>query len=90
MMNMIREKVKKFLKEALETTETGEEIRVIGIEPEGTSWIVEAEVVERDLTLPGYRLFEKKRYVVKLNGELEFSSYKQVKHKKTEEEEEEV
>jgi C4-type Zn-finger protein len=88
MMNMIREKVKKFLKEALEATEDAEEIRVIGIEPIGNSWIAEAEVVERNRTLPGYRVFEKKRYLVKLNGELEFSSYKQVKSKKTEEEEE--
>lgn len=86
MINVIREKVKKFLKEALEVTETGEEIRVIGIENTNGGWIAEAEAIEKDLTLPGLRVFEKKHYVVKLNSDLEVSSYKRVKSKMEEEE----
>jgi hypothetical protein len=79
MINAVREKVKIFLRETLDATELGEEVRVIGIENADGGWIAEAEVVERDLTLPGYRVFEKKRYIVILNDELEITSYKQVK-----------
>jgi hypothetical protein len=85
MINEVREKVKKFLIESLNDNEISEEIRVIGIENISGGWIAEAEVVEKDLTFPGYRVFEKKYYVVKLNKELEVSSYKQVKNKRDEE-----
>lgn len=78
MINAVKEKVKKFLTEALGAKEISEEIRVIGIDNANGVWTVEAEVIERDLTLPRYRVFEKKRYVVKLTGDLEVSSYKQV------------
>ncbi len=80
MMNVVREKVKKFLIETLEA----EEIRVIGIDHANGVWTAEAEVLERNLTLPSHRVFEKKRYVVKLTDDLEVSSYKQVKDKKEE------
>jgi hypothetical protein len=79
MINVVREKVKKFLIEALGVEETGEDIRVIGVEHANAVWTVEVEVIERDLTLPRYRVFEKKRYIVKLTEDLEISSYKQVK-----------
>jgi hypothetical protein len=80
MMNVVREKVKRFLTETLEA----EEIRVIGIDHANSVWTAEAEVLERNLTLPSHRVFEKKRYVVKLTDDLEVSSYKQVKDKKEE------
>ncbi len=80
MVNVVREKVKRFLTETLEA----EEIRVIGIEHANGVWTAEAEVLERNLTLPSHRVFEKKRYVVKLTDDLEVSSYKQVKDKKEE------
>jgi hypothetical protein len=82
MMDAIIEKVKNFLIEAL----AAEEIRVIGIDHANGVWTVEAEVLERNLTLPSYRVFEKKRYVVKLTDDLEVSSYKQVKDKEKKEE----
>ena len=85
-INVIREKVKKFLKETLEDIENSEEIRVIGIEATDNSWTAEAEVIEKNLMLPEYRVFEKKHYLVKLNSDLEVSSYKQVKSKTEEEE----
>ena len=77
MVNVVREKVKRFLTETLEA----EEIRVIGIEHANGVWTAEAEVLERNLTLPSHRVFEKKRYVVKLTDDLEVSSYKQVTDK---------
>lgn len=79
MINAVREKVKKFLIEALGVKETSEEIKVIGIDNANGVWTVEAEVIERDLTLPRYRVFEKKRYIVKLTNDLEISSYKQMR-----------
>lgn len=82
MMNAVREKVKKFLLDTLGSKEIAEEIRVIGIDQANGVWTAEAEVVERNLTLPRYRVFEKKRYIVKLTDDLEVSSYKQVKDNK--------
>ena len=87
MMNAVREKVKKFLLDALGSKEIAEEIRVIGIDQANGVWTAEAEVVERNLTLPRYRVFEKKRYIVKLTDDLEVSSYKQVKDNKDRKEE---
>ena len=79
MINAVREKVKKFLIEALGAKEISEEIRVIGIDNANGNWTAQAEVVERNLALPGHRVFEKKHYIVKLTGDLEVFSYKQVK-----------
>lgn len=77
LITTIREKAKKFLQDTLEIKDADEEIRIIGVNKANEDWIVEAEVVERNFALPGHRVFEKKQYVVKLNGELEISSYKQ-------------
>lgn len=82
MINAVREKVKKSLTEAL----GAEEIRVISIENASGIWIAEAEVVERNLTLPRHLLYEKKRYIVKLTEDLEVLCYKQVKNNEDEEE----
>jgi hypothetical protein len=76
MINAVSERVKEFLREALDA----KEVRIIGVDKPDTSWIVEAEVVEKDLTLPGYNVFEKKHYIVRLNGDLEISSYRQLKN----------
>jgi hypothetical protein len=86
MINVVREKVKNFLRETLDTEEISEDIRVIGIDNTNGVWTAEAEVIERNLTLPGYRVFEKKRYIVKLTDDLEISSYKQVKEGRDREE----
>ena len=88
MMNAVREKVKLFLTEALGATEIGEEIRVIGIDNANGVWTADAEVLERNLSLPQYQVFEKKHYIVKLTADLEVSSYKQVKKRNSDSEEE--
>jgi hypothetical protein len=58
-------------------------IRVIRVDTIGNEWIAEAEVVEKNQYLasikPEYRVFERERYLVKLNADLEVSSYKRVK-----------
>jgi hypothetical protein len=87
MINAVREKVKTFLKETLDANELGEEVRIIAIENADSGWIAEAEVVERDLTLPGYRVFEKKYYIVILADDLEVTSYKQVRNERDRERE---
>jgi hypothetical protein len=77
-INAVREKAKEFLRVTLLMEGFGEEIRIIGIESTDSGWIAEAEVIERDLTLPGPRVFDRKYYIVKLTGDLEVSSFKQV------------
>ncbi len=86
MINVVREKVKHFLEEALAIKEVGEDIRITGITNSIDGWIAEAEVVERSRTLPGHRVFERKYYTVKLNTELEIYAYKQRENKETQEE----
>ena len=46
MINAVREKVKKFLIEALGSKEISEEIRVIGIDNANGNWTAQAEVVD--------------------------------------------
>ncbi|GHO80841.1 hypothetical protein KSD_86120 [Ktedonobacter sp. SOSP1-85] len=75
----IRDRTKKFLREALEAKELGEEIKIIGIDKTEDGWVAQAEVAERNIALPGHAVFEKKYYVVKLDSELEVVSFKQVK-----------
>lgn len=88
MMDNVREKVKKFLVDALGgSKEITGDIRIIGIEHANGIWTAEAEVIERNLALPRYRVFDKRRYIVKLTNDLEVSSYKQVKDDKDRQEE---
>lgn len=79
MISEITDKVKEFLKETLDA----KAIRVIRIDNVGHDWIAEAEVAEKNQYLasikPEYRVFEKERYLIKLNADLEVSSYKRVK-----------
>jgi len=76
MITEIRDTVKKFLKETIEA----EGIRIITIEKVDDGWVAEAEVAEINHYLasikPEYRVFEKEHYVIKLNADLEISSYK--------------
>jgi len=76
MISEVREKVKKFLKEAL----GAEGIKIVMVEKDDAGWVAEAEVVEVNQYLasikPDYRVFEKELYIVKLDTKLEVSSYK--------------
>ena len=80
MIDEVREKVKHFLKETLEVNEIGEDIKIIGIVKSSSGWVAEAEVVEKDRTLPAHRVFSKRNYVVKLSSDLDVYSYQQVKN----------
>jgi hypothetical protein len=80
MINGMIDKVKQFLREALEMKESSENVRVIGITKANRGgWIAEAEVVERSHKLPGHRVFDTKCYIVKLNPDQEIYAYKQLK-----------
>lgn len=87
-INAVRDRTKQFLREALETKELGEEIKIIGIDKTEEGWVAQAEASERNMALPGHAMYEKKFYVVKLDSELEVYSYKQVKSIGDQEEEE--
>jgi len=79
MIAKVRDKVKKFLKETIEA----EGIRIITIDKVDDGWVAEAEVAEKNQYLasikPEYRVFEKEHYIVKLNTDLEISSYKRLR-----------
>jgi hypothetical protein len=77
-INSVRDTVKQFLREALEANEDCDEVKIIGIDNDDSGWIVDAEVTAKDPTLPGHRVLKKSYYTVKLAGDLEVSSYKQV------------
>lgn len=76
MISEVRDKVKKFLKETIEA----QGIRIVTIDKVDGGWIAEAEVAEMNQYLasikPEYRVFEKEHYIIKLNADLEVSSYK--------------
>ena len=76
MITQVRDKVKKFLKESI----GAEGIRIVTIDKADGGWVVEAEVAEMNQYLaaikPEYRVFEKENYIVKLDANLEVSSYK--------------
>ena len=86
MLSEVTEKVKEFLQEAIEA----EGIRVIRIDTLDQGWIAEAEVAEKNQYLasikPEYKVFDKEHYIVKLNANLEVSSYKRVKNSEEAEE----
>ncbi len=77
MISEVRDKVKKFIKEIIEAEG---EIRVVTVEKNGDGWIAEAEVAEKNQYLtsikPEYRVFDKSHYIIKLNADLEVTSYK--------------
>jgi len=85
MISEVRDKVKKFLKETLGV----EGIRIVAVEKDDAGWVVEAEVAAVNQYLasvrPDYRVFEKELYIVKLDANLEVSSYRRKEEKEEEE-----
>jgi hypothetical protein len=79
MISEVSDKVKEFLKKTLEA----EGVRIIKVDKADGGWVAEAEVSELNQYLasikPAYRVFEKEHYIIKLNANLEVSSYKRVK-----------
>ncbi len=86
MISEVADKVKEFLLETIEA----QGIRIVRVDHVGHDWIAEAEVAEKNQYLasikPEYRIFEKEHYVVKLNADLEVSSFKRVKNSEEAEE----
>lgn len=84
MLSEVRDKVKKFLKEAIEA----EGIRIVTVDKVDGGWVAEAEVAEMNQYLasikPEYRVFEKEHYIIKLSADLEVSSYKRVRNSEEE------
>jgi hypothetical protein len=86
MISEVRDIARKFLRETLEA----EVIRIIRVDrAEGGGWIAAAEVTDKNEYLatinPAYRVLEKEYYVVRLNVDLEVSSYRRVKSEDEEE-----
>lgn len=77
MINAVKEKVQQFLQDTLEIKEPGEGVKIVGITKVNDGWIAEAEVVERERTLPGHRVFNTEHYIVKLDKDLEAYSFRQ-------------
>lgn len=79
MISDVRNKVKDFLNETIEA----KGVRIVSINKTESGWVVEAEVAEMNNYLasinPDYRVFEKERYIVKLDADAEVSSFKRVK-----------
>ncbi len=73
-------KVRDTVTEFLEKTLGAEAVRVVGINETAGGWIAEADVAEKNQYLasiqPNYRVIEKEHYIIKLNVNLEISSYK--------------
>ncbi len=63
-----------------------EGIRIVSVDKTNSGWVAEAEVAVKNLVLPEYRVFEKEHYIVKLDANLEISSYKRVKNSEEESE----
>lgn len=76
MISEIRDKVTRFLKETIDV----EGIRIVSIDKVDDGWIAEAEVAEINQYLasikPEYHVFEKEHYIIKLDDDLEITSYK--------------
>lgn len=76
MISQVRDKVKEFLKETI----GAQGIRIVTIDKADEGWVAEAEVAAMNQYLasikPEYRVFEKEHYIIKLNADLEVSSYK--------------
>jgi hypothetical protein len=84
MISDVSDKVRKFLETTLESEGRTDAVRIVSVDKTNSGWIAEAEVAVKNLVLPEYRVFEKEHYVIKLDANLEISSYKRVKN--TEEE----
>jgi len=87
MISEVRNIVKKFLQETLEA----EVVRIVKIDKtDGNGWVATAEVTDKNQYLasinPAYRVLDKEYYSVRLNANLEVSSYKRVKSAEDEQE----
>lgn len=76
-MNDVKAKVQHFLQDTLELKEQGESVKIVGITKVSNGWMAEAEVIEREPTLPGHRVFRTERYIIRLNQDLEVYSFRQ-------------
>lgn len=78
MIVQVRDKVSQFLKD---TIGAEGEVRVITIDKTTDGWETVAEVSQKNQYLatikPEYRVFDKRVYTVKLNGNLEVTGYRQ-------------
>jgi hypothetical protein len=78
MIAEVRETVTHFLQETIEARG----VRVVSINQAEGGWIAEAEVADINQFLasinPDYRVFEKERYIIKLDAKLDVVSYKRV------------
>lgn len=85
MISEVRDKVEKFLKEIL----GAEGVRIVTVEKDNGGWVTEAEVAVKNQYLasvkPEYKVIEKELYIVKLDANLEVSSYKRKEEKEEEE-----
>ena len=85
MISQVRDKVRKFLKETIEA----EGIRIVTVEKDNGGWVAEAEVAVKNQYLasvkPEYKVIEKELYIIKLDANLEVSSYKRKEEKEEEE-----
>ena len=88
MINTVKEKVLQFLQDTLEIKELGESVKIIGISRVNDEWVAEAQVVERERTLPGHRVFKTEYYIVKLDKDLEAYSFRQEKDRNSEDNDE--
>jgi len=88
MMNHVKEKVQQFLRETLDLKDPDEGVKIVGITNVNDGWLTEAEVIEREPTLPGHRVFRRERYIVKLNKDLDAYSFRQERSTSSQEEEE--
>jgi len=93
MISQVRDKVEKFLKEMI----GAEGVRIVvvekdTVEKDNGGWVAEAEVAVKNQYLaavrPDYKVIEKELYIVKLDANLEVSSYKRKEEKEEEEVEE--
>jgi hypothetical protein len=78
MIAEVRDKVKNFLQEMIEV----DGVRIVRVDKAEGGWVAEADVAAKNQYFaaikPEYRVFDKEHYVVKLNADLEISSYKRV------------
>ena len=90
MISQVRDKVEKFLKEMI----GAEGVRIVvvekdTVEKDNGGWVAEAEVAVKNQYLasvkPEYKVIEKELYIVKLDANLEVSSYKRKEEKEEEE-----
>jgi hypothetical protein len=78
MIAEVKEKVANFLKETVEV----DGVRIVKVDKVDDGWVAEADVAAKNQYFaaikPEYRVFDKEHYIVKLNANLEISSYKRV------------